>query len=83
MDIISGNGDKTWGIRQYIELKGISREEIIAFGDGENDIGMLKYAGIGVALGNAGDEVKVGADYVTADIDDDGVWKALKHYHVI
>ena len=83
LDIISGNGDKTWGIRQYIELKGISREEIIAFGDGENDIGMLKYAGIGVALGNAGDQVQMSADYVTSDIDDDGVWKALKHFHVI
>ena len=83
LDIIPGNGDKLEGIRQYIELKGISRDEIIAFGDGENDIGMLKYAGIGVALGNAGDQVKMSADYVTADIDDDGVWKALRHFHVI
>jgi len=43
-------------------------------------IGMLKYAGIGVALGNAGEDVKAAADYVTADIDDDGVWKALEHF---
>ena len=83
LDIIPGNGDKLEGIRQYIELKGISRDEIIAFGDGENDIGMLKYAGIGVALGNAGDQVKMSADYVTADIDDDGVWKALQHFQII
>ena len=83
LDIIPGNGDKLEGIRQYIELKGISRDEIVAFGDGENDIGMLKYAGIGVALGNAGDQVKMNADYVTADIDDDGVWKALKHFQII
>jgi hydroxymethylpyrimidine pyrophosphatase-like HAD family hydrolase len=83
LDIIPGNGDKLEGIRQYIELKEISRDEIIAFGDGENDIGMLKYAGIGVALGNAGDQVKMSADYVTADIDDDGVWKALQHFQII
>jgi hydroxymethylpyrimidine pyrophosphatase-like HAD family hydrolase len=44
---------------------------------------MLKYAGIGVALGNAGDQVKMSADYVTADIDDDGVWKALQHFQII
>lgn len=68
---------------QYIESLGISREETIAFGDGENDMGMLRYAGIGVALGNAEEEVKAAADYVTADIDDQGVWKALKHFEII
>ena len=44
---------------------------------------MLKYAGLGVALGNAGEEVKAAADYVTADIDEDGVWKALEHFQFI
>ena len=44
---------------------------------------MLKYAGIGVALGNAKEEVKEIADYVTADIDDDGIEKALKHFNLI
>lgn len=83
LDIIPGNGDKVEGIRQYMALTGIEREEIITFGDGENDIGMLHYAGIGVALGNAGDDVKAAADYVTADIDDDGVWKALERFHIL
>ena len=83
IDVLPGSGDKVTGIRKYLALQGISREETIAFGDGENDIGMLRYAGIGVALGNAGEEVKAAADYVTADIDDDGVWKALEHFHII
>jgi Cof subfamily protein (haloacid dehalogenase superfamily) len=83
LDIIPGNGDKVEGIRKYIELNSITADEIIAFGDGENDIGMLKYAGLGVALGNAGEEVKTAADYVTADIDEDGVWKALEHFQII
>ena len=83
LDIIPGNGDKVEGIRKYIELHNITAGEIIAFGDGENDIGMLKYAGLGVALGNAGEEVKAAADYVTADIDEDGVWKALEHFQII
>ena len=38
---------------------------------------------VGVALGNAGEEVKAAADHVTADIDDDGVWKALEHFHIL
>lgn len=83
LDIIPGNGDKVEGIRKYIELNNITADEIIAFGDGENDIGMLSYAGIGVALGNAEDEVKAAADYMTADIDEDGVWKALEHLQII
>ena len=49
----------------------------MAFGDGGNDIAMLKHAGVGVAMGNASDEVKACADMVTDSVDDDGVAKAL------
>ena len=55
----------------------------MAFGDGENDISMLEFAGIGVAMGNAGDEVKAIADYVTDSVDDDGIEKALVHFGLI
>ena len=51
----------------------------VAFGDGGNDISMLRHAGTGVAMGNASDAVKQSADYVTDDIDNDGIAKALKH----
>ena len=44
---------------------------------------MLQFAGIGVAMGNAEKEVKAVADYVTDDIDDDGIWKACKHFGLI
>ena len=71
------------GIKRYLELTGIKREEIIAFGDAENDLDMLRFAGIGVAMGNGAEEVKAAADYVTADIDDDGIEKALKHFQLI
>ena len=83
LDIIPGSGDKVEGIRKYIKLNNITRGEIIAFGDGENDIGMLRYAGLGVALGNAEEDVKSAADYVTADIDEDGVWKALNSFGLL
>ena len=82
-DIIAGGGGKMAGIQRYLELLGIRREEIIAFGDAENDLEMIRFAGIGVAMGNGEAEVKAVADYVTADIDDDGIEKALKHFNLI
>ena len=82
-DIIAGGGGKMSGIKRYLELAGIRREEIIAFGDAENDLDMLRFAGIGVAMGNGAEEVKAAADYVTADIDDDGIEKALKHFGLL
>lgn len=52
---------------------GISPEEVVAFGDNHNDIGMLRFAGLGVAMGNAHAEVKAAADYVTLSNAEDGV----------
>ena len=82
MSIAKGGGKRT-AVQQYLQIHGILPEEAIAFGDGENDMGMLDLAGIGVALGNAEEAVKEIADYVTADIDDDGVEKALIHFGLI
>ena len=82
-DIIAGGGGKMVGIKRYLELLGIRQDEIIAFGDAENDLDMIRFAGIGVAMGNGEEAVKAVADYVTADIDDDGIEKALKHFQLI
>lgn len=76
-DIIPGNLSKAEGIAQVLGHYGIAREETIAFGDGGNDIEMLEYAGIGVAMGNAVPEVKAHADHVTLSVDDDGITAAL------
>ena len=83
VDVIAMGGGKVSGLRAYLERCGITREEIIVFGDGENDLDMIRYAGIGVAMGNAVESVKAAADYVTADIDDDGIEKALIHFGLI
>lgn len=83
MDVIGKGGGKVVGIRKYLEMNDILPEEIIAFGDAENDIEMIAFAGIGVAMGNAKDCVKECADYVTADVDDDGILKALQHFGLI
>lgn len=55
----------------------IKQEEIMCIGDNENDLSMIKYAGTGVAMGNAEEFIKEAADYVTSNNDDDGVAKAI------
>ena len=74
---------KKVGIDVFCEHFGISLGETMAFGDGGNDIEMLKHVKIGVAMGNANPEVKAIADYVTDDVDSDGIWNALKHFGVL
>lgn len=83
VDIISKTGGKAAGIQKMLDIYGLSPNEIIAFGDGENDIEMLQFAKIGVAMGNAADPIKQQADYVTAHIDEDGIEKALHHFELI
>ena len=70
--------NKATAMRIYLEHVGIARENRVAIGDGPNDLQMMEYAGTGVAMGNAREEVKERADLVTADIDDDGIWKAFE-----
>ena len=70
-------------IKSLCELLGISLDECMGFGDSDNDIEMIRMCGIGVAMGNATDEVKAASDYVTTHINDDGIWNALKHFELI
>lgn len=71
---------KASGIRFMSKYLGIPKEDIIAIGDSENDIEMLKEAGLGIAMGNALAEVIAVADAVTAPNDEDGVAKAIEKY---
>ena len=82
-DIIPVGSSKAVGIECIIKHFGIKRDETMAFGDGANDIEMLEYAGIGVAMGNASEIVKQHADHVTSDVDDEGIAKALVKLNVI
>lgn len=82
-DVVPAGSTKAVGIDKMIAHYGIALDETMAFGDGGNDRSMLRHAAIGVAMGNAGEEVKQDADYVTASVDDDGIYKALKHFGVI
>lgn len=82
-DIVPKGSSKSIGIEKVIEYYGISREETMAFGDGGNDIPMLEYAGIGVAMGNAVKKVQAAADFITKSVDDDGIVYALQHFGLI
>lgn len=82
-DITSIAADKGNGLLAMAEALGINLQQTIAFGDGGNDIPILSAAGIGIAMGNACDEVKQAADYVTSSVDDDGIMKALQYFGVI
>lgn len=75
--------NKRVGIEAFLQHYGIDQSETMAFGDGGNDIEMLKFVGTGVAMGNAGNEVKAIADYVTDSVDDNGIANALRHFGVI
>ena len=55
----------------------------MAFGDGGNDIPMLRHAGTGIAMGNAAPEVQAAANYVTTSVDENGILNALKHFGVL
>lgn len=61
----------------------ISKEEAMAFGDGENDIDLLEYVGLGIAMGNGKERVKQSADYVTLRASEDGITHALRKFKII
>lgn len=83
LDIISKNSNKSSGIDDMNKVFGIDIGETMAFGDNFNDVDMLEHSGIGVAMGNSKKSALEAADYITSDIDEDGVYNALKHYKII
>lgn len=81
LEIQHRNTDKGIGVHIYAEKCKIKRNQIIAFGNGENDIAMLKYAGIGVAVKNASEIVKKHADIIAQwSNNEDCVARILKQY---
>ncbi|EOL43402.1 Cof-type HAD-IIB family hydrolase [Enterococcus caccae] len=70
--------DKANALEQTLKPLGIHEEHIISFGDGHNDMSLIKYAGLGVAMGNAVDELKNAADKITLSNNEDGIAKVLE-----
>lgn len=75
--ILLGN-TKATGIEKMLSAIGIPREHSIAVGDSENDLAMLQYAGLGVAMGNASPKVKAQAGYITASYAEDGIAQMIR-----
>jgi hydroxymethylpyrimidine pyrophosphatase-like HAD family hydrolase len=80
LDIAPEGVDKSTGLKVALAQYGLEPADLLAFGDGRNDIEMLVYAGLGIAMGSAPDEVKVRADEVTKSVTDDGVAAVLNRY---
>ena len=73
IEVMAQGIDKAASLDRLVKTLGIRQEEVIAFGDGYNDLSMIEYAGLGVAMDNAVDGVKERADMITKSHDDDGI----------
>lgn len=72
--------DKFHGIETLMDYYGYPKEEVVVFGDGENDIKMFKASPFSIAMGNSVPQLKEIADYVTSNVDEDGILNACLHF---
>ncbi|MBU5315980.1 Cof-type HAD-IIB family hydrolase [Clostridium bornimense] len=79
-EIMNKGVSKGKAVETLAKEYGIPKDEVIAIGDGENDLSMIKYAGLGVAMGNSSDFIKEQADYVTDTNVNAGVGKVIKKF---
>lgn len=77
-DLFSAHNDKSYGIEQILQRENLGWEDVIAFGDSTNDIGMLTKASKGIAMGSSSDYVKSFADEVTTSVYNNGIFNAVK-----
>ena len=80
LDVMANGVSKTSGAQMLADRMGVKPEEVMACGDHLNDIGMLKWAGIGVAMGDAQPQTKLAADFISVDHDKGGVAQAIHKY---
>lgn len=80
IEIMPKNIDKASSLHRMLETVGLKKEDVICCGDGYNDVTMVAYAGIGVAMENAREEVKAVADYITKSNDEDGLVEVIDKF---
>lgn len=77
IEVMAKDIDKAASLKVLADSLNIRPEEIISFGDGYNDLSLIEFSGLGVAMGNAVDEVKQRANYITLSNDDEGIYDCL------
>ena len=77
LNVMSQEAGKVAGLKKVLSISGIDKGEVMAIGDSNNDLGTIKFAGLGVAMGNATEDVKLAADHICPDNDNDGVAEAV------
>ncbi len=82
IEVVPQGLDKAAAINELIKKIGITQEETIAFGDGYNDVSMIKYAGLGVAMANGCDLIKSSSDIITSDNDHDGIAEVIEKLYM-
>lgn len=80
LEILPKGVDKALSLERLLDAAGLSKEEMIACGDGYNDLSMVKYAGLGVAMENAVLPLRKTADYITSSNNDDGIAKVVEEF---
>lgn len=80
IEVVPKGVDKALSLEQMLSVMGMKQEQTVCCGDGFNDISMIKYAAVGVAMGNAQQAVKDVADYVTATNDEDGIVEVIERF---
>lgn len=80
LEFLNKNSNKGEGVKALANYLGIRKEEVICIGDAGNDLHMIEFAGLGVAMGNAFEEVKKAADYITSTNEDDGVAEVIEKF---
>ena len=79
-DVVEKEASKAEGLKRLCQYYGMELGQTAAFGDSMNDYEIVSLAGTGIAMGNAVEELKTIADYVTDAVDQDGVWNACRHF---
>ena len=82
-DITARGTDKGSALHKMARHLGIDMSHTVAFGDGGNDLTMIREAGIGIAMGNANEQLKAQANHITTSVDDDGILQAFRHFEII
>ena len=80
LEVLPKGIDKAQTLAVLLDKLGLTKEEVIACGDGFNDLSMVKFAGLGVAMANAQDIVKENADYITLSNDEDGIAHVIEKF---